>query len=75
VLFEATGKYEVTEDAIPFITDNPYQASIIAKAYIINTSEAEQKTKLHLLFDHPALKPYTFKTAGEGMDWLMSQIK
>ena len=32
--------------------DNPHNAKVLAKAYVINTKEAETKARLHLLFDH-----------------------
>jgi len=75
ILFEAVNHYSVAEDAIEFIANNPYSKDIIAKAYIIDTKEAELKAKAHLSFDHPSLKPFTFKTIEEGCAWLFSKLK
>ena len=70
VIFQAIGHYEVTEDAIKDMADETNNTNVVAKVYIINTKEAERKTKLHLLFDEPELKPNMFKTFEEGISWL-----
>jgi hypothetical protein len=74
IIFEPEDHYTVTEDAIDYISDNPYNKNIIAKAYVVNTKEAEVKTRMHVLFDHPSLKPFTFKTLSEGRSWLQGEI-
>ena len=74
VIFEALNHFDVTEDAIHYMVNNPYNTHILSKAYVLNTKEAERKTKLHLLFDHPSLKPCTFHTNEEGVNWLRSQL-
>ena len=74
IIFEPVNHYDVSEDAIEYIVNNPYNKSIIAKAYVVNSKEAEMKTRAHLLFDHPDLKPFTFKTLAEGKNWLMEVL-
>lgn len=69
-LFEAFGEYEVREDALAYINKNPHNIFILAKAYVMNTKEAEQKIKLHLIFDNPDLKPTTFHTVEDAKDYL-----
>ncbi len=69
-LFEAFGKYEVTEEALEYINKNPHNIFILAKAYVLNTKEAAKKIKLHLIFDNPKLKPFTFNTAEEAKAYL-----
>lgn len=69
-LFEAFGQYEVREEALAYINKNPHNIFILGKAYVMNTKEAEQKIKLLLLFDNPALKPHTFLTAKEAKVFL-----
>ena len=75
VMFEASGHYEVTESAISYLSSNPENKNVLAKVYVINTKEAEQKAKLHLLFDNATLKPYTFKSSVEGKNYLNEIIK
>jgi hypothetical protein len=74
IIFEPVNHYDVTEDAIEYIVNNPYSKYIVAKAYVVNSKEAEMKTRAHLLFDHPDLKPFTFKTLTEGKNWLMEVL-
>ena len=74
-IFEATNHYEVTDDALDYLSNNPNNKYILAKAYIIDHKEVEVKTRLHLLFDNPALKPFVFKTHEEGMDYLRDRIR
>jgi len=74
ILFEATDHYDVTEEAIYYISNNPYEKDILAKAYIVNSQESDIKTKLHLLFDHPHLKPFVFKTRNEAKFFLMEAL-
>ena len=74
-LFEAVNHYKVTDSAVNYILNNPYNENVLAKAYVINTEEAEMKTKQHLVFDNPALKPYTFRTAGIALKWLNAVIE
>ncbi|MFL5766156.1 MAG: hypothetical protein ACJ77K_19585 [Bacteroidia bacterium] len=70
VIFEAEGHYDVTEECIELMTNNPYNVQLLAKAYVINSLEAETKTKLHIRFDRPDLKPVSFKRYEEGRKWL-----
>ena len=74
VLFESGSHYEVGDDALEYIADNPNNIHVIAKAYVLENKEAEIKTKLHIIFDHPALKPFTFSTHEEAVSWLMNAI-
>ena len=74
IMFEALNHYEVTEDAITYLSNNPHNKNILAKAYVINTKEAELKTKFHFLFDNPALKPYTFKNSEDAKKYLVDVI-
>jgi hypothetical protein len=74
-LFEAFGHYEVKEDALAYINKNPHNIFILGKAYVMNTKEAEQKIKLHLIFDNPALKPFTFHTAEEAKQYLQGIMR
>jgi hypothetical protein len=74
VIFESINHYNVTEEAIDYIINNPYSKNILAKAYVVNTKEAEMKTRAHLAFDHPALKPFTFKTLVEAKYWLQTSL-
>jgi hypothetical protein len=60
VLFEAFGHYTVNEDALEYMAHNPNNKNVIAKAYVIDSKEAKTKTSLHLIFDRPELKPFTF---------------
>ena len=73
-LFEALNHYVVTDSAIEFIKENPYNVNVLAKAYITNSDEAERKLKAHLLFDHPQLRPYTFKTRETALKWLTTIV-
>jgi hypothetical protein len=75
IIFEPVNHYEVTEEAVEYIVDNPHIKEIIAKAYVINSKESEMKNRTHLAFDHPTLKPFTFKTYTEGRNWLLSKLK
>ena len=76
VMFEADHHYELSEDAIDYMsTDNPSDDHILAKAYVISTKESYLKTKAHLIFDHPILKPKIFSTAAEARKWLDSVVK
>jgi hypothetical protein len=74
-LFEVYGQYEVREDALAYINKNPHNIFILGKAYVMNTKEAEQKIKLHLLFDNPTLKPNTFHAAEEAKDYLQGVLR
>ncbi len=74
IIFEPENHYNVTEDAIEYIVDNPHTKNIIAKAYVVNSKEAEMKNRLHLAFDHPSLKPFSFKSYTEGKNWLLSKL-
>ena len=38
--------YELTEDAVEYIANNPSNKYILAKVYILNTKEAVVKTKI-----------------------------
>ena len=75
ILFEASKSYEVTDDALEFMANNPHNKNILAKVYIVDHKEAEVKTRLHLLFDHPSMKPFVFKTHDAGMEYLRDRIK
>ncbi|MGZ3931643.1 MAG: DUF7793 family protein [Bacteroidia bacterium] len=75
VIFEAESHYDVTEDALQTMVNNPDNIHVLAKAYVINTKEAERKTRMHLLFDHPSLAPAIFKTQEEGISWLESVLR
>lgn len=75
VVFEAVNRYHVTEPAVKYIINNPNNINISAKAYVINTEEADQKTKAHLQFDNPSLKPFTFKTNEKALKWLTAVMK
>jgi len=75
VMFEAIDHFDVTEDGLEFMLNNPHDKNVLAKVYIIGTQEAKVKTKLHLLFDQPELKPATFKTSREGLDHLKSIVE
>ncbi len=74
-LFEASNHYEVTDDGLEYLVNNPNNKYILAKAYIIDHKEVEVKTRLHLLFDQPALKPFVFKTREEGLEYLADRLK
>ena len=74
-LFEASNHYEVTDDAIEYMVNNPNNKNILSKVYIVNNKETEVKTRLHLLFDNPALKPFVFKSHAEGMEYLYDRLK
>jgi hypothetical protein len=52
------------------MTDNPNNKHILCKAYVLNSKESEMKTKLHLLFDNPKLRPYVFPTYAQAYQWL-----
>lgn len=73
-LFEAFGTYTILDDALEFMIRNPYNKNVIAKAYVIDTKEAQLKTKLHLLFDKPELKPFTFPDKASALQWLYRMI-
>lgn len=75
ILFEAKDHYDVTDDGIAYISSNPSNKNVIAKVYVVDHKEVEVKTRFHLLFDHPALKPFVFKTYEEGMEYLRDRIK
>ena len=75
VLFEASNRYEVTDDALEYMANNPNNKNILAKVYIVDHKEAEVKTRLHLLFDNPALKPFVFKNHEAGMEYLRDRIR
>lgn len=74
VLFEAVNHYKVTEPAIEYMVNNPNNIYVLAKAYVVNTAEADAKTKFHLLFDKPQLRPFTFKTRETALKWLRSIV-
>lgn len=74
VLFETENHIEVTESAIEYILNNPNNINVLSKAYVVNTEEADRKTKHHLYFDNPSLKPFTFKTAEKALKWLNAVI-
>ncbi len=73
VLFEALGTYDVSEEAIEYLSDNSGR-NILAKVYVISLKETEIKTKLHLLFDAPSIIPKTFATEQEGRQYLLELI-
>ena len=73
-LFESAGHYELSEEAVQYISENPSNKYILGKAYVVNSKESETKTKFHLLFDHPSVKPFVFKTAAGGMAWLKTLV-
>jgi hypothetical protein len=75
VVFEALNHYEVTEEAVQYMADNPANKHILAKAYVVNTKESNLKTKLHLTFDKPALKPNVFETNKEAINWLNTLLE
>lgn len=74
VIFEAIDHYKITEPAINYMVNNPNNIYVLAKAYVINTEEAATKTKFHLLFDQPQLRPFTFKSKETALKWLTSVI-
>jgi len=74
VIFEAVNHYKVTGPAVEYIVNNPNNEHVLAKAYVINTKEAEIKTKAHLLFDNPSLKPFTFSTPEIALKWMTAVI-
>lgn len=75
IMFEPLGMYEVTEEAVEYLSHNPNNPDILAKVYVLNSKEAETKTKFHFMFDKPVLKPVIFKTAEEGMEFLAEVLK
>lgn len=74
VLFEAFGPYTVEEGALEFITRNPHNKNVIAKAYVVDTKEAKMKTSLHVIFDKPEIKPFTFPDKQNALQWLYRMI-
>jgi hypothetical protein len=70
VMFEAMGHFDVTEEGLEYMLNNPHDKHVLAKVYIIGTQESKTKANLHILFDQPELKPVTFKTSREGLDYL-----
>lgn len=70
VIFESAGPYEVTDEGIYYLSNNPNSRNVLGKAYITNNMEAGVKTRLHLLFDKSGLRPFVFKTLAEGKAWL-----
>jgi hypothetical protein len=55
------GSYEVAEDAIRYMINNPSNEQVLAKAYVLDSEEAEKKTQLDLRHDKPELIPLTFR--------------
>lgn len=75
ILFEPTGHYHLTEEAIEYFSrENPNDSHIIAKAYITNDKESKLKTHMHLLFDKPSLKPNVFTNHADARKFLESVI-
>lgn len=74
VLFEAFGRYTVNEDALEYMVKNPNNKNVIAKAYVTDSKETSTKAKLHLLFDKPELKPFTFPDKAGALQWLYQMI-
>lgn len=75
ILFDALHHFEVSEDAIDYISDdNPDDTHILAKAYVISSKEAQLKIKAHLRFDHPKLQPRIFFMVEEARKWLESVV-
>jgi hypothetical protein len=75
ILFEPTGHYHITEEAIEyFSSENPHDKNIIAKAYVVNDKESKLKTHMHLLFDQPRLKPNVFSNHADARKFLESAI-
>lgn len=70
VIFESSGPYEVTDEGIYYLSNNPNSINVLAKVYVTHDKEARVKTKLHLIFDRPGLKPTVFETLSEGKAWL-----
>lgn len=70
ILFVACGEYEVEEDALQYIVNNPKHDEITAKVYIISHQEAKVKTKLHIVSDKPTLIPNTFESIEDGRMFL-----
>lgn len=75
IMFESEGHFDVTEDGLEYMLNNPNDKHVIAKVYVIGTKESERKAKLHIAFDHPSLKPVTFKTPDEGIAFLKNALK
>ncbi len=75
VMFESEKHYELTEDGLEYLLENPHKENIIAKVYVLNNAESERKTRLHLLFDKPEIKPNLFHNADQGKSWLKSKLQ
>lgn len=74
LLFEAFGHFTITEDALEYLGENPNNKHIIAKAYVIDSKEERTKIKLHIIFDKPELKPFTFPDKESALQWLYRMI-
>jgi hypothetical protein len=76
VLFEAVSHYEISEDAIEYMSaGNTSDSHILAKAYVVGENkESQLKTKAHILFDHPLVKPSVFKTHEDARKYLNSCV-
>ncbi len=70
ILFESPFHYDASEEAIDYISSNSISEMILAKAYVVNTQESKLKTKLHLVFDKPVIKPNQFETREQAVVWL-----
>jgi hypothetical protein len=70
VIFESSGSYEITDEGLYYLSNNPNSINVLGKAYVTNNKGDHLKTKLPLLFDKPELKPPVFNTLTEGKAWL-----
>jgi hypothetical protein len=76
IIFEPTGHYKLSEDAVEYISvSNPSDSHIIAKAYVINDKESKIKIELHMQFDKPALRPNIFTNHADARKFIEAAIK
>lgn len=75
VLFIANSHYEVTDEALEYMTRNPHNKNVLAKAYVVNAQELKTKVKLPLTFDKHRLQAFTFSDRNEAQSWLNKAIE
>ncbi|MFL5765922.1 MAG: hypothetical protein ACJ77K_18395 [Bacteroidia bacterium] len=73
-LFEVRGDYEVTDDGVEFIKNNPHNENVIAKAYVADVIPADEKTKARFMQDDPDFRPFIFESVIAGEKWLREQL-
>jgi hypothetical protein len=76
VLFDPSGSmFKATDEALKYVTENPDDHPIVAKAYIVRSKLMAAAAKLHLLFDSPKLKPHFFESESAARAFLKNALK